>query len=127
MKSIASFYIILCVLHMSNGCQRKTVGNGQEMMNYLDEVLESSNLIKSPKEDYAFLVTDENKKDLSTVIIFNLKDSSLVVKKNLYVDSASWINDHVVRIFTKPEMVRTDKTENQFFDYHVEREKYQKK
>lgn len=119
MKSSISFFIIFCVFHTINSCQQKAIVNDQGKLNSFDEILNDIELIKSPKKDYAFLVTDENKKDLSSVVILNLEDSTIIYRKNLYLDSACWINDRTVRIYIRPEMVRKDIAQNHFIDYDV--------
>ena len=127
MKNRISFFIIFCVLHTINGCQQKSIIKGQEKLNSLDVTISDTNLIKSPREDYAFLVTDENKKDISTVIIVDLKDSTIIYRKNLYLDYACWISEQTLRIYERPEMVRKDITQHHFFDYDVKNENRQKK
>ena len=127
MKRNLTFLIIFFLLNACIGSQRKSIGNDQERINKLHEGINNPNLQLSPKGDFAYLVSNENKKDISTVIIFNLEDSSLVFQKNIYLESIKWRTDHIVRIHLRPEMIMSDNREKHFFDFNVMGEKYQKK
>ncbi len=114
----------LLLLIFSFSCQQKayTTSQKSEELN-LEGLLKNKNGIRSPDGKYLVLIQELNETNISSLSIVSLVDSTIVFRENNYYDYANWISEKVVRVYTKPEIVKSDSASSNYFDYDVEKKK----
>lgn len=117
-----SLSLLLLVFGFS--CRQKSYTTNQqsEELN-LEGFSNNKNGIRSPDGKYLVLIQELNETNISSLCIVSLVDSTIVYRENNYYDYASWISEKVVRVYTKPEIVKSDSASNNYFDYDVEKKK----
>lgn len=124
MKNRTVQLVLLLLLLLDFGCQQKSYTTSQELEELdLEGLLNSKNGIRSPGEKYLVLIQELNETNISSLTVVSLLDSTIVYREKNYYDYANWISDKVVRIYTKPEIVKFDSANSNFFDYDVEKRK----
>lgn len=117
-----SLSLLLLVFGFS--CRQKSYTTNQqsEELN-LQGLLNNKYGIRSLDGKYLVLIQELNETNISSLSIVSLLDSTIIYRENNYYDYANWISEKVVRIYTKPEIVKSDSSSNNYFDYDVEKRK----
>lgn len=114
----------LLLLIFSFSCQQKSYTTSQQSEELdLEGLLKNKNGIRSPNGKYLVLIQELKETNISSLSIVSLVDSTLVFSENNYYDHANWISEKVVRVYTKPEIVKSGSASNNYFDYDVEKKK----